>query len=213
VDRAREFWERSAAQYDRFVTGFFGRPMARAVELTAEGVAGLDRVLEVAAGTGLLTAAMAPHVGHVVATDYAENMIVRLEQRLRAAGCSNVETARRDIYALDYPPASFDAVVAGNVLHLVPDLDRALRALSAMLRPGGKFIAPTFAHGQTWTSRCLSRLAVSVLGQPVHHRFTTATLSQALERHGLRVIREETISGAIPIAYVETVWEAPSGVG
>jgi hypothetical protein len=61
-DRDRAFWERKAAQYDRVAMGLFGRPLPRVLELTAEGVSGAEAVLEVGAGTGLMTAAIAPRV-------------------------------------------------------------------------------------------------------------------------------------------------------
>lgn len=199
----RDFWERAAPRYDRVAKGLLGRPLPRMMELTADGVAGAGAVLEVAAGTGLLTAAIAPRAGSVVATDYAENMLGVLRERMKRAGISNVETARRDIYALGYPPGSFDAVVAGNVLHLVPDLDRAIGALCEVLRPGGKLIAPTFVHDETLRSKVLSRLFAAFM--VMHRRFTAASLRDALGRHALQIVRSETIPGPIPIAYVEGV--------
>ena len=123
-DRDRDFWEKRAAQYDRVTTGLFGRPLPRVLELMANGVSGADTVLEVAAGTGLMTAAIAPRVRRVVATDYADNMLAILRERMKAAGISNVEAVHHDIYALGYPAGSFDVVIAGNVLHLVPDVRR-----------------------------------------------------------------------------------------
>ena len=204
-DRDRDFWEKRAAQYDRVTTGLFGRPLPRVLELVANGVSGAGAVLEVAAGTGLMTAAIAPRVRRVVATDYADNMLAILEERMKAAGISNVEAVHRDIYALGYPAGSFDVVIAGNVLHLVPDVEKALDALCHVLRPGGKLIAPTFVHGETRLSRLVSRLVVTFLGQPVHRRLTTASLRQALEHRGLQVSRQETIPGVIPVAYVEGI--------
>jgi ubiquinone/menaquinone biosynthesis C-methylase UbiE len=204
-DRARGFWEQKAAQYDRVTKGLLGRPLPRVLELLAEAVSGANEVLEVAAGTGLMTEAIAPRVRRVVAIDYSENMLAFLRQRMERAGITNVEAERRDIYALGYPPASFDAVVAGNVLHLVPDLERALDALLHVLRPGGALISPTFVHGETLVSRVLSRVFVNLLGQPLRRRFTSASLRQGLEHRGLRVIRAETVPGPIPIAYVESV--------
>jgi phosphatidylethanolamine/phosphatidyl-N-methylethanolamine N-methyltransferase len=199
----RDFWERAAPRYDRVAKGLLGRPLPRMMDLTAAGVSGAGAVLEVAAGTGLLTAAIAPRAGRVVATDYADSMLVLLRERMNRARISNVETARRDIYALGYPPGSFDAVVAGNVLHLVPDLDRAIHALRDVLRPGGKLIAPTFVHDETLRSKVLSRLFASFM--VMHRRFTAASLRDALGGHGLRIARSETIPGPIPIAYVEGV--------
>ncbi len=203
-DRDRDFWEKRATQYDRVATGLFGRPLPRVLELMANGVSGADTVLEVAAGTGLMTAAIAPRVRRVVATDYADNMLAILQERMKTAGISNVEWVHRDIYALGYPADSFDVVVAGNVLHLVPDLEKALDALCHVLRPGGKLIAPTFVHGETRLSRLVSRL-VTLLGQPVHRRLTAASLRQALEHRGFLVSRQETIPGVIPVAYVEGI--------
>jgi ubiquinone/menaquinone biosynthesis C-methylase UbiE len=204
-DRDRAFWERKAPQYDRVTKGLFGRPLPRTLELTASAVSGADTVLEVAAGTGLMTAVIAPRVRQVVATDYADNMLALLRERMKSAGLSNVESAHRDIYALGYPADSFDVVVAGNVLHLVPDLERALDVLCHVLRPGGKLITPTFVHDETILSSAVSQLLVTLLGQPMHRRFTTASLRQTLEQRGLRISRAETIPGLIPIAYVESV--------
>jgi phosphatidylethanolamine/phosphatidyl-N-methylethanolamine N-methyltransferase len=202
-ESARDFWEKTASRYDRVTKSLLGRPLPRAVELTAGAVAGAGNVLEVAAGTGLLTAAIAPRVGRVVATDLADNMLANLRERMKRAGITNVETARRDICALGYPPASFDIVVAGNVLHLVPDLDRALDALTYVLRPGGRLVAPTFIHDETLRSKVLSRVFGAFM--VMHRRFTAASLRGALERHGLRVVSAETIRGPIPIAFVEAV--------
>jgi ubiquinone/menaquinone biosynthesis C-methylase UbiE len=205
TESARDFWEKTASRYDRVTKGLLGRPLPRAAELTASAVAGADRVLEVAAGTGFLTAAIAPRVGRVVATDFADNMLAILRDRMARANISNVETARRDIYELGYPPGSFDAVVAGNVLHLVPDLDRALQSLGNALRPGGKLVVPTFVHDETLRSRVLSRVFGAFM--VMHRRFTAASLRHALERQGLRVVRAETVPGPIPIAFVEAVSE------
>lgn len=131
---------------------------------------------------------------------------------MKTAGISNVESARRNIYDLGYPAASFDIVVAGNVLHLVPDLERALDALRYVLRPGGKLIAPTFVHDETRLSWVVSRLLVTLLGQPMSRRFTATSLRQALEQRGFRVTRAETIPGVIPVAYVESTATAAGDV-
>jgi ubiquinone/menaquinone biosynthesis C-methylase UbiE len=205
AERERDFWERTAPKYDRVVTGVFGRPLSRARELTASAVAGAGTVLEVAAGTGLITAAIAPRVRQVIATDYSDSMLAVLRERLTSAGLSNVEAVRRDIYALGYPAASFDAVVAGNVLHLVPDLERALDGLCFVLRPHGTLIAPTFVHDETALAWAASRVLANVLRQPMRRRFSSASLRQALERRGLRITGAETIPGVIPIAFVQGV--------
>lgn len=201
------YWERHATNYDRSML-LLGRPMPRMLELTAQAVSGCESVLEVAAGTGLVTTAIAPHVNRLTATDYADAMIARLRGRVAEAGLSNVTCERADVYALSYPAGSFDAVVAANVLHLVPDLPRALLALKAVLRPGGKLVVPTFCHDETPFSWSLSRV-LALTGFPGHRRFTAISLQRALQSAGLSISAAETIPGTIPIAFVAGTFSAP----
>jgi ubiquinone/menaquinone biosynthesis C-methylase UbiE len=203
-ERERAFWQRHAKGYDRTLLKLFGRPIPRVLALVGEAVSGAGTVLEVAAGTGVLTLAIAPRVERVVATDYSDEMLGVLRAKVREAGLSNVESAQADIYSLPYPAESFDAVVAGNVLHLVPDLPSAIQSLLRVLRVGGKLLVPTFCHDDTLTARVVSRV-FALAGQPMHRRFTTASLRNAVERHGARVVRAESVPGLIPIGYVEAV--------
>lgn len=204
-DTGRRYWETHAKNYDRSMF-VLGRPLAPMVERVERAVAGRRRVLELAAGTGLVTAAIARTAHEVVATDYAEAMVDTLRARIREAKLENVRCERADVYALPYPPESFDAVVAANVLHLLPDLPAALAAMKRVVRPGGRWVLPTYCHDETTASWALSRV-LALTGFPGHRRFTTRSLRDALERAGLRVERVETLAGPIPIGYAEGSFE------
>ena len=201
TDQDRGYWERHAKNYDRSMA-ILGRPVPRMVELAAEAVRGAPRVLEVAAGTGLVTLALARSARELVATDYAAAMVSTVESRVRSEGLTNVRCEQADLYTLRFEPASFDAVVAANVLHLVPDLAGALAAMRRVVRQGGRLIVPTYAHDETALSWTLSRL-LALTGFPGHRRFTASSFKAALEAEGLRVSRSDTLPGVIPIAYVE----------
>ncbi len=205
----RDYWERHARNYDASLRWVLGRPLPRMLELAAEAVRGKHRVLEVAAGTGIVTAAIARTSGSVVATDYASAMVGALERRVRDGKLDNVRCEQADIYALPYPVDEFDAVVAANVLHLVPDLPAALEALRSVVEPGGSLVAPTFCHDETRTSWLLSRL-FALTGFPGHRRFTLQSLRDELEANGLQIVRTELLPGLIPIGYVEAVFTASS---
>lgn len=207
-DRAREFWDRHAKRYDRSMI-VLGQPMERAVELSAGAVHGAARVLEVAAGTGLFTLSLARAAASVVATDFAPEMVQALRTRVEAAGVTNIECREADLYSLPFEPGSFDAVVAANVLHLVPDFQGAIAGLRRALRPGGRLVSPTFCHDETRLSWVVSRLG-GVVGFPARRRFTARSLREALEREGLQITRTETIPGLVPIGYVEGRFAAPS---
>lgn len=201
AEKDKHYWDKHAKNYDRSMS-LLGRPIPRMVELAGEATHGLGRVLEVAAGTGLVTPALAAGAGEVVATDYSAAMVAALEGRVQRAGVTNVLCEQADIYALRFEDGAFDAVVAANVLHLVPDLAGALAALRRVVKPGGKVVVPTFCHDETALSWMVSRV-LAVTGFPGHRRFTAKSLRQAVEAAGLRVTRAETLSGLIPIGYVE----------
>ncbi|MBK7401790.1 MAG: class I SAM-dependent methyltransferase, partial [Myxococcales bacterium] len=163
-----------------------GRPIPRMIELAGEATRGLGRVLEVAAGTGLVTPALAAGAREVVATDFSAAMVAALERRVR--GLTNVRCEQGDLYALRFDDGTFDAVVAANVLHLVPDLPSALAALRRVLKPGGRVIVPTFCHDETALSWVVSR-ALALTGFPGQRRFTARSLREAVEGAGVRVTR------------------------
>ena len=200
TDEGKTYWERHARRYDK-ATRFLARPVPRMLELAVGAANGRARVLEVAAGTGLVTTAIAPVVGALIATDYAEAMVQQLEARVRSAGLANVTCEQADLYALRFDGATFDAVFAANVLHLVPDLEGALTSLRRMLKPDGLLVAPTYLHDETIVAAVLSRL-FGLTGFPGRRRFTAKSLREALEAAGLRIVHAETIAGPFPIGYV-----------
>jgi ubiquinone/menaquinone biosynthesis C-methylase UbiE len=197
----KDYWERHARRYDVSLKWVLGRPLPQMLELASDAVRGKRRVLEVAAGTGIVTPAIAQTSDAVVATDYAAAMVEILAQRVREAGLENVKCEQADIYALPYDAGEFDAVVAANVLHLVPDLPAALRALRNVIAPGGALVVPTFCHDETKASWLLSRL-LAVSGFPGQRRFTMRSLRKALEDSGLQVVHTELLPGLIPIGFV-----------
>jgi|GEM_PF-19501 len=197
-DDAHGYWENHADRY-KLAMWLFGRPIPEAVRRTTSLVKGADKVLEVACGTGLFTVGYAPHVGEVLATDYADAMMAIA--RKRAAHLSHVRFDQRDINALGEADGSFDAVVGANVLHLLPDLELALGSLRRVLKPGGLLLVPTYCHDQTLRSKAVS--AVLALGSfPGERRFTVARLSSALESAGFDVVEADVIPGLLPLGFV-----------
>jgi phosphatidylethanolamine/phosphatidyl-N-methylethanolamine N-methyltransferase len=192
------YWDRMASRYDRSML-VLGRPVPRMVALVADVLSGRERVLEVAAGTGLVTVGVAPVVGAVVATNYAPAMVEQLAARTR--GCPNVTTRVLNLYDCAEAEASYDAVIAANVLHLLPDLDRAVDTMVRVLRPGGRLVIPTYLHDATVGSRATSWV-MGLAGFPGQRRFTLDRLVAVVRDRGLTVVRTEQIGGLLPIGFV-----------
>lgn len=138
------FWDNVACVYDIFAN-VINRKANRELCAVVRGLIGpRDEVLECACGTGLLTGEIAPRCRSLVAKDFSANMLRRAEKKY--GSFPNVRFERADILRLDYPDASFDAVVAANVIPLLDEPYRALRELDRVCRPGGRIIIPTYMN-------------------------------------------------------------------
>lgn len=100
-----------------------------------------DVVLDLAAGTGDLTEALAPHVDRVISTDFSPAMV----EAARRRGIPNAEHRVLDMQALDLPDASVAAVGCRYGVMLVPDPALTLREIRRVLRPGGRLAFATWA--------------------------------------------------------------------
>ncbi len=177
------------------------------VARVAELVDGSARVLEIAAGTGLVTQAMTGVVDHLVATDTSEDMLQILRGRVADLGVSNVEVRTADAQALPFEEGEFDAVVAANVLHLLPDPAACLSEMRRVLRPGGLLCVPTFCHGDTSAAYIVSRL-LGLGGFRVVTRFTGDRLGDMVRAAGLTVEHRDRFAGVLPLWLVAGRYDA-----
>jgi ubiquinone/menaquinone biosynthesis C-methylase UbiE len=200
MNTARTYWDQNAKHYDRSMR-VFGGPIPPMLDRVAREVAGARDVLELAAGTGIVTEVLARSADHVLATDYSSAMLAVLERKIRAERLANVTVAQADIAALDFADGRFDAVVAANVLHLVPDLGAALRSMARVVRPGGVLVVPTYCHAETAVARMASR-ALALTRFPGRRRLTLEELTRAVRDAGLTVTTRELLPGLLPIGFV-----------
>jgi 2-polyprenyl-3-methyl-5-hydroxy-6-metoxy-1,4-benzoquinol methylase len=145
-----------------------------------EHVSAGDRVLDVGCGEGRFTGILTSAGAEVVGVDVAE-------EPLRRARALDPELDLRVLdgeAAWDLPDASFDVVWAGEVIEHVADTAGWLSEARRVLRPGGRLLLSTPAHGRGRMLRlALSRRAMAAHFEPTgeHLRFyTRASLSELL---------------------------------
>ena len=138
---ADKFWDGVAERYiDTPISDVpayeftLGRTIAR--------VKGMDRVLEVGAGSGLNAQRIAPHVGEIVASDFSRRFTEIGTKLAKDAGIDNMRYVHAGIHDPELGEG-YDAVLAMNVLHLVDEPEAAVEHIHDMLKPGGLFISKT----------------------------------------------------------------------
>ena len=98
------------------------------------------RVLDIATGTGdfalLAAKILQPH--SIVGADISEGMMQIAKQKVQAAGLTDIISFRKeDCMALTFTDNSFDAVIVAYGVRNYADLDRGLREMLRVLKPGG----------------------------------------------------------------------------
>lgn len=121
----------------------------------AAQLSGSERIVDLGAGTGFLSLALAPNAAEVLATDLSDEMLRALDADARAAGLTNVRTQQDDLTTFDLPASSVDLVVSNYALHhLVDDEKRKLVArMYTWLRPGGRVVLADMMFGRGRTAR------------------------------------------------------------
>jgi SAM-dependent methyltransferase len=150
TDLTRTAWDEAAAGWNAHGPQI-GAWLARATEAML-GMAGIVpgmRVLDVAAGAGEQTLAIAQRVGatgQVLATDLSPAILALARDNAARAGLPNVQTQVADATDLQVEAAGFDAAVCRLGLMLFPDPQRALRQMHDALRPGGGICTLVFSQ-------------------------------------------------------------------
>ncbi len=101
-----------------------------------------DRVVDLGAGTGLVSLAIAPHVHEVIAVDISARMIERLEAAASADGVGNVRALEADLRVLPLEDEWATLVVSNYAFHHLDDAGKELALSEArrVLRPGGRLV-------------------------------------------------------------------------
>lgn len=147
---AAEFWDKAAEKYARSPIAdldAYGKTMDR----TASYLKPTDSVLEVGCGTGSTALRLASKASHITATDLSVNMVRIGMEKARAQGVTNVDFVAGGLDDSALGDGTYDAVLAFNLLHLVPDPQAAIAHLAGRVKPGGLFISKTIcrATGRT----------------------------------------------------------------
>lgn len=196
------FWNRVARRY---AAAPMRRPedWERTLDRVRVRLAPEARVLELGCGTGSTALRLAPCVTSYTGTDAASEMIAIARERLAETPADSLsfETARCGDGSL--PEGPFDAVLAFNLLHLLPDLPAALAEARTRLRPGGVLITKTPCLGGPWNVFRPLVAALKLAGQAPPFRFVRpARLEAEIAAAGFEIVERGDYPARPPSRFV-----------
>jgi SAM-dependent methyltransferase len=152
----------SREQSYRPVVSGLGSLFGPAADAVAERLGPSERVLDVGAGSGVWSLAMAArHPGTRVTALELPEVMPRFLERAEALGLrERTEALPGDYFGVALPEGAFDRVVVANVLHLEP-AERAaalVRRLAPAIRPGGELVAIGFTADGSDSEVCSGRV-------------------------------------------------------
>lgn len=163
---AVERWDAAAASYENTIekrTAFFVRGLLERLSERDR-----EQVVDVACGTGIVTLALAELGSRVFAVDHSSAMVSRTMARVAERGFSErVSTGVGDAMNLDLPSGQANAAVSNHGVIFCPDIDRAIREMVRVTRPGGVVALTAWTPMERNGLRFLLDLEAEALGFPV----------------------------------------------
>ncbi len=174
------------------------------VTIELSGVREGHRVLDVAGGTGDLSARFARIVGsagRVVLSDINEAMLrVGRDKLIDSGAIANLDFVLADAERLPFAERSFDCVTIAFGLRNVTHKERALESMLRVLRPGGRLLVLEFSKPTSgllgklydaYSFGVLPRLGKLVTGDADSYRYLAESIRMHPDQDAMRDMMED----------------------
>ena len=167
-------FDQKAAQWD---TKPVNHERAQAVAAGIKSVVPLSpqmTALEYGCGTGLLSLALQPDLGHITLADSSSGMLAVLRDKIATANIKNMLPVQLDLMIDPLPAERYHLIYTVMTLHHILDTDRILHVFHELLKPAGTLCVAdldqedgTFHTDEFHGHRGFDRAALAVQAQSI----------------------------------------------
>lgn len=142
MSKSKKFWDSASKNYDKTEERFeYIHQKSR--ENAKKYLENSNVVLDYGCGTGTTACEIANNVKEIYAIDISPKMIEISKGKAAEKNIENVTFAEGDIFDEKLKKESFDRILAFNMLHTIPNPEKAVQRINELLKPDGLFISIT----------------------------------------------------------------------
>ena len=165
-----------AGQWDEIRAGYFTEHM-RDAAIAKANLPSNAVVADVGAGTGFVSAGLAPHASKVYGFDASAEMLAVARKNL--SSFPNIELKQAPGDELPLADESLDGIFANMYLHHAPDPLKAIKEMARLLKPGGVLcITDLDQHNHEWQREQMADLWLGFDRDVVREWFDKVGLAQ-----------------------------------
>ena len=191
------FWDKVSSVYVFFLNAFNHKVFRETGIKVSDFIESSDEVLECACGTGEISKFIAQKCSKLTATDFSDGMLKHAQKKCRAY--TNIQFLNADITSLNFSDASFNKAVAGNVIHLLSEPQKALSELERVVKKGGKLIIPTYINMSKKSGRLAAKF-IQKLGAGFKRQFDFESYKKFFSDLGYKNVEYSVVEGRMPCA-------------
>lgn len=129
-DQKAQTWDAKAVRVER------ARATAEGIRAAVPLNSGMT-ALEYGCGTGLVSFALQPYLGHITLADSSIGMLTVLKEKIAASGIHTMSPIQLDLLSDPLPRDRYQLIYTLLTLHHIADTDQVLRAFYALLDSPG----------------------------------------------------------------------------
>ncbi len=136
------YWSRFASDFEERNKYVVGKKDMHLILNKISEQKNLKNTLELGCGNGTYSKVLASNTDNLLATDLSDKMVEASKARLKSF--SNIEVEKANCFDLQYDNNSFDTVFMANLLHIIPEPEKAIPQINKVLKKDGKLIILSF---------------------------------------------------------------------
>jgi ABC-2 type transport system ATP-binding protein len=201
------YWSRFADDFEEGSNYVIGKADMNIVLKKLAEQKDLKNTLELGCGNGIYSKVIGREASKLYATDFSDEMVSASKSRLKAF--PNITVGKENCFELSYEDSSFDTVFMANLLHIIPEPEKAIAEANRVLRTGGTIIVMSYTMDGMKVLHKLGMIYryLKTWGKPSPHarNLSLANADDMLLRQGFEIAQSELLGAKSKAIFIRAV--------